>query len=189
MPIACIGRDLRVLRPSSSHLHQPSATLLATRPLPLHLHLKRGRDLVPLLWPRGRPASTRSRRHAVTARFLPPCPHGRQLLAAAATPPDCLRRPLLRCPHLRCLLTESRYCGARTFAAFSPKAPAPPHTTKQCTRARRRPFCAWWLQRLSRDCAGLRSPRFVLTVPGAPGHMSRYPKTDCSRRIQGTPNY
>ena len=31
--------------------------------------------------------------------------------------------------------------------------------------------------------------RFVLTVPGAPGHMSRYPKTDCSRRIQGTPNY
>ena len=91
-------------------------------------------------------------------------------------------------PQLHQTASEARYCGARTFAAFSPMAPALPHTTKQCTRARRRPFSAWWLQRLSRDCAGLRSPRFVLTVLGAPWHRSRYPKQTVAYNIQGTPN-
>ena len=140
MPIACIGRDLRVLRPSSSHLHQPSATLLATRPLPLHLHLKRGRDLVPLRLPRGRPDSTASRRHAVTARCLPRCPHGRELRAAGrsnstrlpqkavtAVPAPSLpshRKPLLRCPHLRCLLTESASSAAHHQAMYTCPPPA-----------------------------------------------------------------
>ena len=63
--IACIiGRVLRFPLPSSAH---PSG---AAPPAPYTpLHLKRGRDLVPLLWPRGRPAS--SGFHHLSL-FLPP---------------------------------------------------------------------------------------------------------------------
>ena len=45
------------------------------------------------------------------AACLPRCPHGRVLLAAATTP-DCLGRPLLRCPHLRCLVADGASCAA-----------------------------------------------------------------------------
>ena len=34
----------------------------------------------------------------------------RPLLATAATTPDCLGRPLLRCPHLRCLVADGASC-------------------------------------------------------------------------------
>ena len=80
-------------------------------------------------------------------------------------------------PQLHQTASEGRYCGARTFAAFSPMAPALPHTTKQCTRAAAGPFSACCLQRLSRDCAGLRSPRFVLRLSKGPLGIG-----------QGTPN-
>ena len=65
--IACIiGRVLRFPHPSSAH---PSG---AAPPAPYTpLHLKRGRDLVPLLWPSGRPASTAPKLHAVATRCLP----------------------------------------------------------------------------------------------------------------------
>ena len=87
-------------------------------------------------------------------------------------------------PRLHQTASEGCYCGARTFVALSPMAPAAPHTS-----ARRRPFSAWWLQRLSRDCAlpRLQPPRFVLTVQGYPWHRSRYPKQTVASNIQGTP--
>ena len=171
--IACIiGRVLCFPRPSFAHPHHPSG---AAPPAP--------------------PASSQAWARSRAPPFAPRPPRFDRVEAACryrtlpASVPTRSRTAGCWPQQLHQTASEGRYCGARTFAAFSPMAPALPHTTKQCTRARRRPFSACWLQRLSRDCAGLRSPRFVLTVQGAPWHRSRYPKTHCNRRIQGTPNY
>ena len=140
--------------------------------------------LCPLMIPCAHRFACASKLHAVAARSLPASVRTRSRAAG--------RRDNTRLPRKAFAAVP-----APTYAAFSPMAPAPPQTAKQCTRARRGPLSGL-LQRLSRESTALQislqvprllSHRFVLTVQGAPWHRSRYPKTHCNMRIQGTPNY
>ena len=92
-------------------------------------------------------------------------------------------------PQLHQTASEGRYCGARTFAAFSPMAPALPHTTKQCTRARRRPLLRLLpAEAQPRLCRSPLAAFCTETVQGTPWHRSRYPKQTVASNFQGTPN-
>ena len=84
-------------------------------------------------------------------------------------------------PRLHQAASEGRSCGARTFAALSPMAPAPPHTTKQCTRAPPpalvRLVAAIVPRLQGTPCRGRLAPRFVLRLSKGPLGIG-----------QGTPN-
>ena len=173
--IACIiGRVLCFPRPSSAHLHHPSG---AAPPAPPAFPQAWARSRAPLFAPR----TPRFDRVEAACRYRT-LPHAACL--GAHTVANCWLQP-----QLHQTASEGRYCGARTFAAFSPMAPALPHTTKQCTRARRRPLLRLLpAEAQPRLCRSPLAAFCTETVQGTPWHRSRYPKQTVASNFQGTPN-
>ena len=158
--IACIiGRVLCFPRPSSAHLHHPSG---AAPPAP---------PASPQAWARSRappfaPRPPRFDRVEAACRY-------RTLPASVPT----------RSRTAGCSRNSTRLPQKAVTAVPAPSLPS--HRWRQLCRTppsnvhvpAAGPFSACCLQRLSRDCAGLRSPRFVLRLSKGPLGIG-----------QGTPN-